>query len=70
VTPPSDAEQLQWLVDRELIVETVYLYATAVDDRDWELYRSIFTDVVDVDFSSYFEVPAGGHPRVRPRAPS
>jgi hypothetical protein len=46
---------VQWLVDRELIVETVYLYATAVDNRDWTLYRSIFTDVVDVDFSSFFE---------------
>jgi hypothetical protein len=59
VPPPSSAEQLQWLVDRALIVETVYLYATAVDSRDWKLYRSIFTDVIDVDFSSYFQ---GGEP--------
>jgi hypothetical protein len=59
VPPASAAEQLQWLVDRALIVETVYLYATAVDSRDWELYRSIFTDVIDVDFSSFFE---GGEP--------
>jgi hypothetical protein len=59
VPAPSSAEQLQWLVDRALIVETVYLYATAVDSRDWNLYRSIFTDVIDVDFSSYFQ---GGEP--------
>ena len=47
VPAPSSAEQLQWLVDRALIVETVYLYATAVDSRDWKLYRSIFTDMVE-----------------------
>ena len=59
--PPS-AEQLQWLVDRALIVETVYLYATAVDSRDFALYRSIFTDEIDVDFSSYFSSDQGGRP--------
>jgi hypothetical protein len=55
VAEPGSTEHLQWLVDRALIVETVYLYATAVDGRDWDLFRSIFTDVVDVDFSSFFE---------------
>jgi hypothetical protein len=59
VAAPGSAEPVQWLVDRALIVETVYLYATAVDSRDWGLFRSIFTDVVDVDFSSFF---AGGEP--------
>jgi hypothetical protein len=54
VPPRDSAARLQWLVDRALVVETVYMYATAVDSRDWELYRSIFTDEVSVDFSSFF----------------
>jgi hypothetical protein len=39
--------------DRTEIVETVYCYATGIDTRDWALYRSIFTDEIEVDFSSY-----------------
>ena len=49
--------------DRTQIVETVYGYATGVDSRDWALYRSIFTDEIDVDFSSY-----DGNPPRRMRA--
>jgi SnoaL-like domain len=62
VPVPAPAEQLQWLVDRALIIETAYLYATAVDSRDFGLYRSIFTDEIDVDFSSYFSPGGGGGP--------
>ena len=39
--------------DKLAVAETVYRYATAVDRRDWVLYRSLFADVVTVDFSSY-----------------
>ena len=35
------------------VAETVYRYATGVDRRDWTLYRSLFTDTVTFDFSSY-----------------
>jgi len=35
----TDAERLQWLVDREQIRETVYRYPVAVDSRDWKLFR-------------------------------
>jgi hypothetical protein len=49
----DDKDKLQWLVDREEIQETVYKYATGIDTRDFELYRSIFTDEVEIDFSSY-----------------
>src|SRR5215510_6222239 len=44
----TDAERLQWLVDREQIKETVYRYPVAVDSRDWQLFRSLFTDEVDL----------------------
>jgi hypothetical protein len=39
--------------DRLAVAETVYRYATGVDRRDWALYRSLFTDTVTIDFSSY-----------------
>lgn len=35
------------------MAETLYRYASAVDRRDWALYRSQFTDTVTVDFSSF-----------------
>lgn len=39
--------------DKTAVAETVYKYATAIDNRDWELYRSIFADTVMFDFTSY-----------------
>jgi hypothetical protein len=41
------------LEDRVAVLETVYKYALGIDTRDWGLYRSIFTDEIEVDFSSY-----------------
>lgn len=35
------------------VAEVVYSYATAVDTRDWALYRAIFVDEVEMDFSSF-----------------
>jgi hypothetical protein len=40
------------------VAEVVYSYATGVDTRDWALYRSIFTDEVEFDFSSWDGNPA------------
>jgi hypothetical protein len=39
--------------DKLAVTETVYRYATGVDRRDWTLYRSLFTDTVTIDFSSF-----------------
>ena len=44
---------LQSLIERTAISDVVYRYATAVDTRDWSLYRSCFTDNVEIDFSSW-----------------
>jgi len=44
--------------DRTNILETIYCYATGVDTKDWALYRSIFTDEIEVDFSSWDGRPA------------
>jgi 3-phenylpropionate/cinnamic acid dioxygenase small subunit len=39
--------------DKLAVAETLYRYAKGVDERDWDAYRSIFTERVTVDFSSY-----------------
>ncbi len=39
--------------DKLAVAETVYGYTTAVDRRDWAMYRSLFTDTVTIDFSSF-----------------
>lgn len=42
-----------YMEDRIAVLETLYKYAQGLDTRDWALYRSIFTDEIEVDFSSY-----------------
>jgi hypothetical protein len=44
----TDAEKIQLLLDREQIRETVANYPISIDSRDWKLFRSIFTDEIDV----------------------
>ncbi len=43
---------LRLLLDRAAISDTVHAYATGLDRRDWALYRSIFTDEIEMDFRS------------------
>jgi hypothetical protein len=44
---------LQRLIDRAAISDVVIAYATAVDQRDWVVFRSLFTDRVLVDMRSF-----------------
>jgi hypothetical protein len=44
--------------DHQQITELVYRYAFGIDTRNWDLYRAIFTDTVEIDFSSYDNRPA------------
>jgi len=44
----TDSEKIQWLVDREQIKETIYRYPAGIDTHDWKLFRSIFTDKIDI----------------------
>jgi hypothetical protein len=53
-----DQGKIQILLDRMEISDTVIRYATGIDMRDWEAYRSCFTEEVEIDFSSF----AGGGP--------
>src|SRR5262249_41691831 len=48
--------------DRQAIVDVVVQYATGIDTRDWELYRSCFTDPCEIDFSSWSGRPAAVMP--------
>lgn len=41
----SDSDQLE-------IADLLYRYARAVDSKDWELYRTVFTDDATIDYSS------------------
>lgn len=41
------------LLDRAAIGDTIMRYATGIDRRRWPLYRSIFADEVDIDFSTW-----------------
>jgi hypothetical protein len=43
-----DSEKIQWLVDREDIKETICRYPVGIDTHDWKLFRSIFTDEIDI----------------------
>jgi hypothetical protein len=43
---------LRDLQDKLEIHELLARYARAVDDNDWDLYRSIFTDDASIDYSS------------------
>jgi len=43
---------VQLLLDRTAISDVVLGYATGLDRHDWALYRSIFTDEIEMDFVS------------------
>jgi hypothetical protein len=50
---------LQLMLDRAEISDVQLRYATGLDTRNWALFRSCFTDEIEVDFTSVF----GGEPR-------
>lgn len=50
---PTTARTLADLLDRAAISDLVLNYASGIDRRDWALYRSIFTDQVHFDFSTW-----------------
>lgn len=44
--------------DKSDIQETILKYAWGIDSRNWALFRSIFADELEMDFSSYSGAPA------------
>jgi hypothetical protein len=39
--------------DRAAVLDVLARFAHGIDGRDWALYRSVFSDEVDVDYTSY-----------------
>ena len=39
--------------DRAAVLDVLARFAHGIDGRDWALYRSVFTDEIDVDYTSY-----------------
>lgn len=54
----TTSHEILRLLDLEEIRAVQLRYATGTDSRDWELFRTCFTDEVDVDFSAGFGQPA------------
>lgn len=54
----TDETTVRRLLDRADISDVQIRYATGTDSRDWALFRSCFTDEVEVDFSDGFGQPA------------
>ena len=54
-----DAPVRDVLIEAKIVQVTLSdEYALGIDTRDWTLYRSIFTDEITMDFSSYSGAPA------------
>jgi 3-phenylpropionate/cinnamic acid dioxygenase small subunit len=47
------------LVDELAVCDVLYRFAEGIDLRDFELYRSVFTDEIEVDYSSHRRGSAG-----------
>lgn len=54
---PDAETRLRQLLDRADISAVQLRYATGTDAHDWQLFRSCFTDEVEVDFSDGFGQP-------------
>lgn len=54
---------VQRLRDELDITALLHRYARAVDTKDWELYRSVFTDDAVIDYSSA-GIPAGSRDEI------
>jgi SnoaL-like domain len=39
--------------DRAAVLDVLARFAHGIDGRDWVLYRSVFADEIDVDYTSY-----------------
>ena len=44
---------LRTLADRAAIADLITTFAVAIDSCDWPRYRSVFTDHIDLDYSSW-----------------
>jgi len=50
---------LEEIADRLAVVDVMHRFADGIDRRDWARYRSVFTDEIELDYSSYRAENAG-----------
>lgn len=50
---PAPPVSIADLLDRAAIADVIYAYAHGLDRREWDLYRSIFDDPVEIDFFTW-----------------
>ena len=50
-------DNLQGLLDRTAIIDVVTNYGASMDRREWDLYRSLFLDELDIDFPDWTGAP-------------
>ncbi len=55
---------VQEIADRFEIADVLYRYSRAVDTKDWDLWRSVFTEDAVVDYSSAPFGKAGGRDEI------
>lgn len=48
---------IEYIANRLAIIDTLSNYATGLDARDWDLWRSVFVEEVVFDLSSWSGVP-------------
>ena len=46
------------LLDEQDVIRSILRYASGIDMRDWDLYRRVFADELEIDFTSW----SGGQP--------
>lgn len=45
--------EIQWLIDRTRIIETIVSFANAIDRKDWQKLRDLLTDEIEIDYSDF-----------------
>lgn len=48
-----DHDTARHLADRLDAIDLLHRFAAGIDRRDWARYRSVFTEEIDLDYSSY-----------------
>src|SRR3546814_781760 len=52
LTMSQGSAAAQAFLDREAVAAVVTCYATALDARDWDAYRALFTDEIAIDYGA------------------
>lgn len=52
-----DHISLQWLLDRQAVIDTVLRLSQALDQQDWQAARACLTDELETDYSSFRGTP-------------